>query len=96
MDAEAHSKTADKRRDVERRIANLEKDLITQVATDDDYAALDMQTKLMEILKRKLADLKVEIDRNVEKAWMEYWGVWGKGEYEIIQDGGPVLDRLTY
>lgn len=96
MDAEAHSKTSDQKRDIQRRIVNLEQDLITQVATPDDHAAFDLQRNLMGVLQRKLAELTAEVNRNVEKAWMEYWGVWGKGEYEIVQERKPFLELLPY
>jgi len=38
---------------------------------------------LLPHMRRSLADAVELRDRRAEDAWMEYWGIWGKGKVEI-------------
>jgi hypothetical protein len=38
---------------------------------------------LLPYMRRALADATELRDRRADDAWMEYWGIWGKGKVEI-------------
>ncbi|CAG8952552.1 hypothetical protein HYFRA_00009657 [Hymenoscyphus fraxineus] len=83
--AESTSEPARKKKEMERSIAELDSQFIANPETDDDRILQQRQMVEKSLLQRSLRDVKVNIDQISDQAYMDYWGIWGKGEYEIVE-----------
>ncbi|CAG8972385.1 hypothetical protein HYALB_00007138 [Hymenoscyphus albidus] len=83
--AESISDPARKKKEMERTIAELDSQFIANPERNDDRILQQMQMVKKSLLQRRLRDVKVNTDQISDKAYMDHWGIWGKGEYEIVE-----------